>query len=317
MSKSQTNAANAPLDVNVLGGGIKILDKTEVKLTPRFAEDFLDLAEFLAERGLRKHWADHLAMEMLRGNFRFEHVLLAQAELNGTVYRMNGQHCCWARLEFKDNPAFSQPVRLVKYRVQNEEDLRNLYSVFDQHGKRTRGHVIMAQLAGYQGWASVTKKFITLVSQGFPLWRWEFPNERNHDTRDHALLLKTDFLELGVRVGRFLTEKASGKDCRHLHRGPVVAAMLGSFAKAAGPAEEFWLPIADGTGFAAKEDPRNRLRAELLATAVGVGGRNRDKKNVSQEHMLRMCIAGWNAWRAGEKRQMLRVDLRGPRPKFR
>jgi hypothetical protein len=305
------------IDVDSLGSGDIPFTETKVKLTPKFCDRFLDeLEEFEGERNKRDYWADHLASLMVRGLFRFEQVVLAMASLDGVNYRLNGQHTCWARREFADDPTYSREVRLLTYTVQNKEDIRNLYTTFDQHGKRTRGHVVTAQLVGFNGWSDVSNQMINLTSQGYPMWKWEQPMERKtHDTREIAYLLKTENIELGVKVGKFLTDTASGKDGKLVRRAPVVAAMFGTWSKSGGASVDFWSAIVTGAGLS-KNDPRNRLRAELLSASVGSGDQTAGKKNRTQEQMLRLCINAWNAWRAGEERTGLKANVSGPRPKF-
>ena len=308
---------NGQLDVNSLGSGKIPFSEEKVKLTPKFCDVFLnELQEFEGERNKRDYWSDHLASEMSRDNFRWEHVVLARGELDGVMYRLNGQHTCSARREFLDDPSMSREVKLLTYEVKSVEDLRNLYATFDQHGRRTRGHVVIAQLVGFQGWTSVSKQMINLVSQGYPLWKWEDLTQRkSHDTREVAYLLKTDNLEIGVKVGKFLTEKAGGKDGALVRRAPVIAAMFGTWSKSAAASDEFWTSVIEGVGFT-KNDARNKLRAELLSASVGNGGRTSGKKNISQEEMFRLCLHAWNAWRAGEERSVLKAAAKGPRPKF-
>ncbi len=304
-------------EVNSLGSGKIPYSEEQVSLTPTFCKTFLnELQEFEGERNRRDYHTEELASEMARDNFRFEHLVLAQAELDGVMYRLNGQHTCAARLEFKDDRSLSKDVKLLTYRVKTVEDLRNLYATFDQHDRRSRGHIVIAQLVGFQGWTSVSKQMIKLVSQGFPLWKWEEPSERKkHDIRDIAFLLKTEQIEVSVKVGKFLTDKAGGKEGALVKRAPVVAAMLGTFAKSAEGAEEFWRSVIEGSGFL-KNDPRNKLRSELLRYSVGNGGRTAAKTNLTPEQMLRLCIHAWNAWRSKRELVVLKATSKAPRPKF-
>lgn len=306
-------------DVDVLrkAKGVTVVRKQKVKLTAKLARQFTgELDEFQGERHPRPTHVNRLAVAMQRGTFRPEWVQLATVTLNGHKYRVNGQHTCWARLVFEDDKRYDFEVDLVEYKADTEEALQLIYSVIDQGLPRGRGQVVMAQLVGYRDWQAVSNSAIKWVAQGFPLYHYPKPADRRaSDTLEHTQLLKTDFMDLGVQVGTFLSDGSlgGGKLNRHIQRGSVVAAMLGTFEANPETAHEFWKSVADTSiGFKIKQDPRRALRDLLMATSRG----QKAGKQYSAEELFRMCIYAWNAWMKGERRSVLKPGT-GQRPSIR
>lgn len=61
----------------------------------------------------------------------------------------------------------------------------------------------------------------------------------------------------------------------------------------AGDAKRFWESVASGVGFQREDDPRNRLRSELLRMSIpsSLSAHGSSKRHVSSEYMLRVCEA--------------------------
>lgn len=320
MAKKKPKKEFDPLDVDSLGKGAKIISIKDVPLTPAFAREFLeDRKEFIGERKLREGHVEYLATEMARRTFLFELVNLAEADLNGEIIRLNGQHTSRARLEHEDDKSFSLPVRLIRYKVATENDLRNLYSKFDRHGIRTQNDLRIAQLRDFELWKGIGNGAIRWTSAGYPLYKWEDPKERkSHDIRERLLLLQTKDMELGVKVAKFITDYALGNGCDYLRRSSTVAALFGTIAKHPSEAYAWWQSIAEGV-FERSSDPGNKLRNELMVCVIGKESRT-NKRTLNHEQALRMCIKAWNAHITKDPRGVnLRsgIKVMGPRPKFK
>jgi hypothetical protein len=289
-------------------------EETTVVLTPRMAENFLKLAQVPAERGKSDSHTEELSHEMEGGYFCFEHVNLMTAEFNGVVYRVNGQHTCWARLAKADDPAFSQKVRLLKYRVNSLEELRALYHNVDKGKIRTEKQRKLTLISGAEGFEEIPNETIARLCSGYAILTWpDFKERRCHKAREVAGLMKGDDKALCAKVGMFVTELASKREYSWVNTPAVLAAMLATFGKVSAASREFWKAVIDGTGFESVSDPRNRLRDYLLRNAKGSG---RTKASVQEETLL-MCLVAWNAWREGRTLQVLKLPRENQRPTVR
>lgn len=301
------------VDVTSLGSGLTLVRKRQVEFTVGEATKFLEeLAEFVGDRHLKQNHVDHLVRHMRRGTFHSEWVTLITCRYNGKVYRMNGQHTAWARIEM--SASWECPVTLLEYEAKDEEDMRTLYSSIDRGSPRTRNNVIDSYLVGTQQFKDVKRQSLSVLPHGFSLWMWAGQRERSqHDGDDVAYSLKSTHYDLALKVCAFL-DNLSPRENKHMFRSPVVAAMFATFERAPQIAREFWSPVADGTGMTQKGDPRLKLRNELLQTVVGLGvGALSEKRKVTQEHMYRLCLAAWNAYREGRPLQILRATEKGKR----
>jgi len=309
-------AQEVTYDVTSLGKGLELKRRRKLEFNYSAAHTLLEHEEFPGDRKLKQSHVDHLIRVMKRGTFRPEWVTLITCQLAGKTYRMNGQHTAWARLEMPED--WPCPVQLLEYEAETEEDVRTLYSSIDRGSPRNRSNIMDSYLAGSEEYDGVKRTTLKYMPQGFMLWFWPTPTERQkHDADDVAFLLKTDQYDLARKVCSFL-DKLSVRENKHVFRAAVIAAMFATFKKAPQIAVEFWGPVSDGTGMQAKGDPRLKLRNELMRTAVDSGGGSRsEKKRVTAEYMYRLCINAWNAYRDGRSLSMLKATESGKRTRVK
>jgi hypothetical protein len=306
-------------DVSQLGSGLRVKRERKIRLNEGQATKILELKEFVGDRPLRNKHVISLARAMVRGTFRPEQVKLITCELDGDIYRMNGQHTAWAVLELvatENEPKdFPIQVELLEYEADTEYDMRMLYSSIDRGTSRTRDNITHSYLAGTEEFGRFRARTLRLAPQGFSLWFWTARHDRlQHDADAVAYLLRTDHVDLATKVCAFLN-RLSERECGHMMRGSVAGAMFATFHKAPQVASGFWGAVAEGTGIDDRQDPRLKLRNELMRTAVDSGGGSRsEKKKVSQEFMFRQCLAAWNAFRENRTLQILKATERGKRP---
>jgi len=300
-------------DINSLGKGLRVRRKSTVTLDHKRAYRILDFDEFVGDRNLKSSHVSRLITAMKRGTFRSEFVTLITCSLNGTTFRMNGQHTAWACLEMPKD--WSCEVSLIEYEAKDEHDVRTLYSSIDRGSPRTKKNVINSYLVGSTEFDGIKKRTLSHLPTGFSLWFWKSHCERSkHDGDDVAFVLRTEQLALARKVGEFLDTQLPSEQA-HVFRGPVVGAMFATFDRAPQIALKFWTPVSEGTGITKKSDPRLKLRTLLMQASVdSSGGGNPDIKNVSQELMYRMCIMAWNAFRENRTLKYIRAVERGPRP---
>ena len=301
-------------DVTSLGSGLDLKRSRKGEFTHKEALKLLEnCTEFVGDRKLKQNHVDFLVRQMLRSTFHAEWVTVITCSINGTTYRMNGQHTAWARLEMPED--WPCKVDFMEYEAQSMDDMRTLYSSIDRASPRTRANVIESYIAGTEEFMDIKSSTLRVMPSGFTLWMWTTIHERKqYDGDDIAFLLRTDYYDLAMKVCAFL-DSVGRRDTDHVFRGPVVGAMFATFNKAPQIAKDFWAPVADGTGIEKKNDPRLRLRNELMKAAVGVGvGAASSKKKVSQEFMLRLCLVAWNAYREDRELRVLRANEKGKRP---
>jgi hypothetical protein len=304
-------------DISSLGEGIRTTGSRTVELTKEFAEGFLEHAEFLGERQLMEGHVIFLARQMEAGSFRWEQVCLILAELEGRTYRINGQHTCWARIHADLAKDVRTPVKLLKYVVATDHDLRQLYATTDRGKARTRGNVIVSYLSGTEEFPEFNKSILKALASGMSYWKWgpsENANRRNvHTADDTAYLLLTENHKVATQVGNLIKLSKPG-EFKHLRRAPVIGAMFATFNKAPTIAHDFWVVIRDGIGVAGKDDPRYTLRQYLLAANLSTHSGDSDKL-VNSEEMYRACLTCWNRFRANSPLKVIKSVAERPEPR--
>lgn len=273
----------------------KILKDEVVQLTHTLCTELLEMATFKGERDVIDSHVQYLYDEWKQGRFIWDHVIIATCTLDGTEYRINGQHTAWARLNM---PASTTArVRIIRYQVSDEDNLRRLYAVFDRNKGRTAGHIIKSLLAGRSEIEGIFDSFINRLSGGLRFWLFEKQEDyRRQGPNQMAALIQGEYNHLFQQVGLFWQRNQTHT---HMRRQSVFAALFATFDKAPTKAHEFWQPVYDGLGLDSKNDPRYVLR-ELL-TNVRVDAVSKGHRALSQEDLYRICISAWNKWRKDER----------------
>lgn len=269
-----------------------IINDTVVNFTKKRALEILELDTFKGERAVNEPHVQALYEAYRAGRFMWEHVIIGLCDLNGRLYRINGQHTCWMRLNVEDE---SIKVRQITYRVQNEKDLHDLYCTFDQGKSRSLSHVsrvLLESVVSSEIWPSALNTF----SGGLKFWVFDEDREyRRIRPQDMTTLIQNTYRDLFHKVGLFIQEHwDTDKACRRIS---VAGAMFATFDTAPQKAVEFWSPVFSGLNLESKTDPRYQLRRYLAEHGHGSGA----KSAVTQEDAYRVCISAWNKWRSGDQ----------------
>ncbi len=300
-------------------------DKTETKiiLNAKKAHWLLEEIEpFVADRRLSKPHVAKLVSEMQEGHFMPEITTIMVARLNGTCYRLNGQHTATAVLEMaeKDEDFALPGVTLIIFTVSDEFELRKLYSRIDRGAARTNKDVTTSLLAGTPEFSSVSPRVLRLLPVGLAFMKFEDSNKRKlYAGETGALDAQDEFLGLSQRIAAFM----DSLDYRafhhgHMFRGTVVAALYATFAVDEEDAGQFWHAVATGVGFESETEPAARLRQTLKNISVGGGMSERGKNRLSSEEVYRMCLHVWNRYRdSGSFQTALRPTTLKSRPKVK
>jgi hypothetical protein len=311
-----------------LGDSLEIQSNRTVEMTIEFSTRLLQLPEFVVndstvDRNLRGAHVDYLASCMKKGTFRPEFVTIVTCvceEKFGdnppfSEFRMNGQHCCWARQSMPTD--WRCPVRHIKYKAKTLQDMRLLYVSIDRGAPRTSANVVNAYLAGTELFAGVPRKVIALLASGLAIWLDERSDggRLTMDPDTKAVLMQTTHKDVTAQVKDWLTVPGRSQHDVWIMfaRAPVIAALFATFDKLPSRAHEFWNVVADGLGITVVNDPRFRLRERLKGSSLY--SQKSRKEIVNQEMMYSWCINAWNSWRAGKELSLLKTSYSGIRPK--
>jgi len=262
------------------------------------ADYYLSLEEFRdIEREVSDEHVGTLVRAMETGQF-----LAAQAVMSIAVCgwdkkarKLNGQHISWAR-SYLEIPKYQPSIRVVKYRVDTEDEYRQLYKNFDRNRVRTAAHLAKMALFDTPEYEGIKKSVIQYLCAGAKYWK--FHNERVKADKVHEAL-RFEFPEIGRAVAELLAY-LNAQQAYHLRRSPVVAAMMETVKAAKTKAIEFWNTLIEGL-FSSKSDPAKVLSDYLHRTVLGSRGASNNKTQVPAEVMYNVCIGCWNAFRAGRK----------------
>jgi hypothetical protein len=301
------SVALAEPELSAADPGAAFVRKTTIEFDHPKAEWLLGLKEVAGERPLDDRHVEYLKTAIERGTFRPELVSLAVCRYNGDLYRVNGQHTAWARSYLPAEP----PCRmdLFEYEAGTLEDLHALYAAFDRNKARSKRVVVSVQLKASDQFRSFSPTTLKLLPPGYTMYKWPAVTDRRaKDGEAVASAILHEDRDLALRIGGMpdpLSRTAHG----HLLRAPTIGAMFLTTERDAGDAARFWESVASGVGFQRADDPRNRLRSELLRTSIpsSLSAQGSSKRHLSSEYMLRACLVCWNAWRGGRELKLLRV----------
>lgn len=279
----------------------KVLSDEMVTLNDDKAAAYIELPVFRGERDVRDFHVQKLYDAMINGTFNPMLVILATAEFQGVVYKINGQHTCWAKYSFS---GYNPKVREIKFKVDTAEDLRQLYSTFDRNLARDDKHVTIVELSNNVHLKEFSNTLLKFLVTAFKFWIFDNGDHRKRCTpQDVAALIEGKHMSVFKAVAEFVSHNIDGKkEVAFLRRSPVVAAMFETFNKVPTIAPQFWQPVCDAINLTSKTDPRWVLR-NLLSTVKLSASKSR---SMTEEEMYRHCVPAFNKWRKGESVQILR-----------
>jgi len=292
----------------------KIASDEEINLTKARAFQFLELKTFEGERAVRERHVQFLFDEWSANRFLWQNIILASAKVAGQPeeYRINGQHTCWMRVNVPERyEPLDCKVRCTVYTVQDEDQLRTLYSVFDRGAPRTAHHVGTVILLGSDAAEGVSKYCFGMLMAGFKIW-WS-PNKFKRESmsvNDWCGIIDNNYPVLFNIVGRYIGTHMEA--ARWMKRASIAAALYATFDKNVQASGEFWGPVFSGTNLTSKTDARWQLRNYLMSHGHSIVS---GLEKVSQEQMFCVCCNLWNHWREGK--QVSTVKTVNERPKVK
>lgn len=286
---------------------VKIASDKTINFSKEKAFQYLELDTFQGERSVNERHVQFLYNAWVGGRFMWDHVIIACCILGDKKYRVNGQHTCWMRVNLDEDYFIKKGegprVREVVYQVESEDQLRALYSTFDQNKQRSPSHIFRALLVGTPQTQDLWPSSLNKLGAGLKHWLYEWKDRWMLTPNDVAALVSEKYEDLFKIVGLFA--QSHDQDAVFMKRAGVIAAMFETFNKAGGKAPEFWDPIATGLNLNEKTDPRYALR-EYLGThgnTIGSARSVTSKGTTNAEDTYRICILSWNKWRKGDKQR--------------
>lgn len=282
----------------------KVLSDKLVTLDDEKASTYIELPVFKGERDVTESHVQRLFDEMAKGHFNPLLVILSSCEFQGVTYKINGQHTCWAKF-YCDG--YEPQVREIRYRVDTEEDLRQLYATYDRGMGRSDAHLTMVELANNPHLRDVPNNTIKLVTSGLKFWIFPAARDRRRcSPQDVASLAVDKHLSLFMTICGFVRDNIESiKDAQFMRRVSIIAAMFETFSKVAGPSTEFWTAVVNGINLNSKEDPRYQLRAFLLSVKINTSS-SHGVRSVSDDELYNHCVPAFNKWRKGERIKAIR-----------
>jgi len=306
--KAETVAEQRPMPTaktktNSYDPATKILEDRMIPFTFAFAVWYHELPKIRGERNINDGRAANMTALMRERKWSEGHGEISVAQFpDGTIYRLNGQHRCWARFEFGDND-FQPMIRFVKYAVQDMDEYRDLYILFDNpntDGNRSPAHLIKIALYGTVEYEGVNSTTCNKVSQGYKNWMYGFNNaSRKVTIAQLCKELRHEYNSRGRAAAAIVGQIAASSLLKHLNRAPVFAAIFETL-KYPTHASEFWQSVIDGL-FVKRTDGTKVLSDYLHRTGLGNRQRNKEVTNlVAPDEMYNVCIKCFNASATGK-----------------
>lgn len=282
-----------------------ILSDELVPFTRELAEWYLSLPKFDGERKIDKDHSGRIVKLMESGKWTEGQGEISVAQFpDRTVFRLNGQHRCSARVALGDDN-FVPLIRLVKYRVTDIDVYKDLYRRFnnpDYDKSRTSGHFAMLDLYGAPGFDGISKRACMCLAQGYRYWiAGRFSNTGRTVTTDEVITgLRNEHMGLAYKVAKIIQMFLDGGNTlTHLKRAPVFSALFET-CKFPNIASAFWTKVAEGL-FNNKNDPAMVLNGYLMRTGLGNKNRARNVTQLAtQDEMYAVCVRCFNAHHAGK-----------------
>lgn len=284
------------------------IEKPRTVLASRaLVDEFVNMEPAPHDRPLSERRLQVYQRILASGEFRTVTWASAVCPETGNTYRVNGKHTAMMLSGLPKLPDFH--VTVERYECPTLNDVAKLYNTFDSSlASRTASDINLAFAATIRELAAVTPRVINLTVSAATFHQWDEAELRRVPPAERAELL-LDNVSFALWLQAFIPRAGDCKagavavgTAKHLLRGPVVSAMVGTFRKGPHLARQFWSAVRDETA-ADRNDP-TRVLARYLATAAIANGANRaataKKKVVGTREIYAKCVHAWNAWRKGE-----------------
>lgn len=287
--------------------GWKFLSKPNTVLARKdLVKEFYEMEPAPHDRPLSERRL--LVYQRILSNKEFRTVTWASVLCTETncTYRVNGKHTATMLSKLDPIPEFH--VTVERYVCDRLIDVANLYNTFDSKlASRTVGDINASFAATITELKDISVRLInhTVSAASYIKWGESIssipPAERAEELMDcypFAIWLKK-------LIGVSATSVKSPDF--HLFRTPVITAMMVTYNKSRGAAEEFWRMVQKETD-PDRDHPSRVLARYLVRVSLSGGKRSKGQAGgrevVSWREVYVKCLHAWNAYRKGESTKL-------------
>jgi hypothetical protein len=272
-------------------------DPVTTDVSPKDAEKFLALNNFPGQRKYNPLIGRQYAMNMQQGTHRRIEIAVAKVRENNTDYLMNGQHNC------EGVRIYGKPWKATVsyYLCDTMVDAWALFATFDVHRARSEQQFMKGRRGLFSDERLHDVPLAVLSACGTALLALsKDPDRPSFEIRSTSKTFKADLVEKFPDEVLFVS---AFSEARHLILVGTAAAMITTWRKNPGAAEEFWMNVASGEMLASR-DPEYKLREALIRKDFYAAERCGTARNAA---IYSMCIMWWNAKQSGEARRTVKL----------
>ncbi len=267
-----------------------------LRVTARLAKEYAEMEAAHVDRPLSERRLQVYRKVRAQGGFRPVTWAKAWCEETKQFYRVNGKHTS-TLFSDGDNPE-NLFVTIEEYNCDTLEDVAKLYATFDSQAQtRTTGDINRSFAAVIPELAEYDSRVLNLCVSALNFSTTDAEHVRGTPAERAEALF--DNVEICTWVKELIGDRNKHS---HLHRVPVVAAMIACYRKSKSAATQFWTAVRDETG--TRPDLPDRRLAKFLSTTKADGGAGAPRvasrfRITAREYCVR-SVRYWNAWRKGE-----------------
>jgi hypothetical protein len=266
----------------------KVKSREELIVSRKEAEEFWKFNVYKAQRAINQRHLDQIKHALKDDTFRtgsIAIVILKNEQNKKIKLLVNGQHQLRAIIDLDS----MMIANLEEIECDTWEDVAEVYATYDQGGRGLYDLVNPYADAHDIKWPiQLTQKILGggLYKDGRTGW----------DRQRKAASIH-EYLKLGDFVFSIfcLNGKIDWKECSHLARRSVVAAMMMTAEKNREAARKFWIDVRDGE--VKKAEPARTLRDFLIGYSIDHGRGSQYSKKATEREVFRKCLVAWNAFR--------------------
>lgn len=286
---------------------MELIESKTVDLTPQLVQEFSAMKPSPTERELNHKRKSFLEAELKRGRFKTVHWVRAQ--LDGTLYRTNGQHSSAMLAGLNGDFPEGVKAHCDTYKVDSIDELALLFRTFDS---RQSSRSSLDVSGAYQGLVSevadVDRRLAKMALQGIAWFGRVVEGLKNLPGGDDlfALFRNTDYHSFILFYGQVCSPRSKTQE---LQKAPVVAAMYGMFLKNEEQARVFWPAVALNNS-ADDSDPAQLLSTQLVEVRENLDVRWGPKTFYAK------CVKAWNAFLQGKQINSLHTNIKKGLPEI-
>lgn len=285
---------------------MELVKSETVDLTPQLAQEFASMTPSPTEREPSAKRKKFLEKEHMSGRFKAVHWVKAQ--LNGTAYRMNGQHSAGMLVGLNGTFPERAKAHIDTYNVETSGELALLFRTFDS---RNSARSALDVSGAYQGLvdevAGVDRRLAKMAITGIA-WFSKIVDKKPLPSGDDLFDLfdRTEYHPFILFYGQVCSPRTKTQE---LQTPPVVAAMYGMFLKNEEQARAFWPAVALNNA-ADDTDPTQLLSAQLVEVRENLDVRWGPKTFYAK------CVKAWNAFLQNKQINSLNVNTKKGLPEI-